>query len=711
MARAIESAANGEGGVAPGGFESTRLDEILAQKIDGDTRRRLWTSVREILGHGVDAAGVAIPSTGLALGYVQSGKTTAMTALMAAAADAGYQVIVAFLGSTNILLDQNSHRIYAALGIETRSDYRWISMRNPGGPRGTRDLRDWLAKGRIALLPMLKHSGRIQALSAVVSRAVPPGTRVLIVDDEADQASLNTKVNAAEESRIYASLSALRQVLPAHLYVQYTATPYAPLLLEPKDHLMPTFVSFLHPGPSYTGGREFFVDHERQVIRPIPTLDEQPPKTLPTDLPKSLVLALANFIVGASTLLEGDIAKAPISMLVHSTQRNDVQARYFFLLERLLRRWRNEALKAPAFDQLPPELRAEREKLTQAGGKKVDDSRLLSKVRYVLGETKPWLINSTSDVKKIDWNLSPCHILVGGNKLDRGFTVEGLTVTYMNRATTEQVDTLEQRARAFGYRADLLPYCQFFATPRTLKVLKDIVFTEYDLRARLQDWLATGGSVEAWAHEVGLMLPPGMRPTRENVIHAMNSFNVTSRWHSLRRPSLDPSARRKNLDLVTGLGVDKSEPADYGRLKHRTTSAPLNRVIESLRRWEFSSYSPDWRHQDILSFLERQENLERDVPVLLLESANASGEPRERDWDEQTGFVNLFQGKDVRPVPGKPFYPGDRAIPALDQDPSKLVLQIHHVRPGSMPQVKDLYTLAVHLGDKANVRRGERLAD
>ena len=110
----------------------------------------------------------------------------------------------------------------------------------------------------------------------------------------------------------------------------------------------------------------------------------------------------------------------------------------------------------------------------------------LERVRYALRETTLWLVNSASDVNKVDWRVAPVHVLVGGNKLDRGFTVEGLTVTYMNRPPSEQLDTLEQRARAFGYRGDLLPYCQFFATPRTLKVLREIVDTEYDLRAKLR---------------------------------------------------------------------------------------------------------------------------------------------------------------------------------------------------------------------------------
>jgi hypothetical protein len=623
---------------------------------------------------------------------------------MAGAADAGYRLIVAFLGSTNILLDQNTKRIYNALGVELRTDYRWAPMRNPTGPSGARELRDWLAKGRVVLVTMLKHSGRIDQLTSVIAR-VGVSARVLIVDDEADQASLNTKVAADEESRTYAALRRLRDALPPHLYIQYTATPYAPLLLEPRDRMLPTFVSFLHPGPGYTGGREFFVDHADRVIRSIPTLDEQAPKHLPNELPKSLVSAFANFVVGAATLLEVNLANAPISMMVHSTQRNDVQERYFYLLERLIKRWRASADGVVSVEQFPPEILAEWGSLKNVGARQIPDQVLMSRVRYVLRETKAWLINSVSAIRKVDWNLAPCHLLVGGNKLDRGFTVEGLTVTYMNRPTTVQIDTLEQRARAFGYRGDLLPYCQFFATPRTLKVLRDIVFTEYDLRARLQDWLAAGRSVEAWANEVGLMLPEGTRPTRENVVLAMNTFNATTHWHSLRRPSLDESARLENLVTLQALGILDFPTEDHGRLRHATGRLDLRQVIEALmKRWQFSgSYSPDWRHAEILGFLERQENQDRKVPVILLEGEDRT--PRVRDWDPQTGFVNLFQGADVHPTPGKPFYPGDRNILGLDENPAEIVVQVHHVQPRSHSDVNDLYTLAIHLGDVANVRR------
>ena len=126
---------------------------------------------------------------------------------------------------------------------------------------------------------------------------------VLIIDDEADQASLNTEVNQGLESRTYDALTQLRAAVPRHLYVQFTATPYAPLLLEPDDHLRPDFIELLQPGEGYTGGREFFVDHADVVVRPIPTLDEQAPRSLPTQLPKSLVEAFGSFVAGTALLL------------------------------------------------------------------------------------------------------------------------------------------------------------------------------------------------------------------------------------------------------------------------------------------------------------------------------------------------------------------------------------------------------------------------
>jgi hypothetical protein len=487
--------------------------------------------------------------------------------------------------------------------------------------------------------------------------------------------------------------------------VQFTATPYAPLLLEPDDHLRPSFVEVLQPGPGYTGGREFFVEHADVVVRPIPTLDEQAPRSLPTSLPRSLVEAFGSFVAGTALLLLADPASPPVSMLVHSTQRNDVQARYHFLLQRLVKKWQTIASGAAAADDLPVEVIHERRRITGLGAPDVTDEAFLDRVRYVLRETTLWLVNSASDVNRVDWRVAPVHVLVGGNKLDRGFTVEGLTVTYMNRPPSDQLDTLEQRARAFGYRADLLPYCQFFATPRTLKVLREIVDTEYDMRARLRDWIDSGGSVGSWAEQVGMLLPSGTRPTRQTVITALTRFNDAPTWYQLRRPSMAQQDVQHNRDLVQSLGLLEAPFRSYGRLEHRTVDVPLSRVVEELLEpcsGAEIGLSPGWRQHELVDLLRRTPAMT--VPVQLLELPD--GGPRTREWDPELGFVNLLQGPDPRPRPGTDPYPGDRAIGGVAGNPDQVVVQVHRVVPKGSASYPEVLTLAVHAGSMQMVKKG-----
>jgi hypothetical protein len=586
--KALELLAQKGGSILMVGPEAKRLDVELESMIDEGTRSKIWSSANSLLDRGPLSAGGCSGATALALGFIQSGKTTSITALLACAADQGYRVIVAFLGATNLLLDQNRKRLERSLGIDSRQDYVWVSETNPSGTVGARRLATHVERERVVLIPVLKHAKRIRSLAEALA-GLDTDVPVLIVDDEADQASLNT-AGKDSESSTYEAIQLLRKAVPNHLYVQYTATPYAPLLLDAEDLLSPESVEFLQPGPGYTGGREFFVDFAARVVRDVPALEEQGTKTPPLSLPASLVEALGSFIAGASLLLLRDPSGSPVSMLVHSTARNDVQARYHFLLNRQLAAWKQSCEVATSFDEIPEPIRDEHARLISNGVKDSGAEQFLLKVRFVLREANLWLVNKTSDVNKVDWTVSPIHILVGGNKLDRGFTVEGLTVTYMNRPASTQVDTLEQRARAFGYRRDQLPYCQFFASKRTVRSLRDIVYTEYDLRGQLQDHVGSGGSVRSWAREVGLLLPEGMKPTRDAVVQALSSTPFG--WHSLRRPVLDPTSIDHNRELVSAIGLLRASRVDYGRLSHRTTNISLDRLLkEVLVPWSVESYS------------------------------------------------------------------------------------------------------------------------
>lgn len=677
--------------------EQARLDGILAAQIDEPTRLRIWGSATAILEHDT-ALGDSDKNTGLALGFVQSGKTTSITALTAAAADDGYQLIVALLGSTRLLLDQNKSRLEKSLGIGTRADYVWISETNPVTDASGKRIKDFIERGRVCLVPVLKHAGRIRDVAKQLAR-LPKNLKVLIIDDEADQASLNTSRDS--ESKTYAAIKDLRNSVPNHLYVQYTATPYAPLLLGAADILSPQFVEFLAPGKGYTGGKEFFIDNVATVVRNVPLLDEQASKTPPIQLQTSLLQALASFLAGAALLLLHEQSSPPISMLVHSTARNDVQARYEFLIKRQITQWKGTVLDTDA-STIPEVVKRERERLVSQGIVDVSDEVFVSKLRDVLKESTIWLVNSVADVNKVDWNIAPIHILVGGNKLDRGFTVEGLTVTYMNRPASPQVDTLEQRARAFGYRGDLLPYCQFFGSKRTIRSLTEIVHTEEDLRARLRDHIEAGGSVRTWSEEIGLLLPAGMTPTRTSVVQALSAQALG--WHSQRRPSLLAADTGFNRQLLNDIGLFDAEYESHGRLEFRTLRlSDVDSVEAFLAAWALSEYSPGWLHDEFVESLKRKAEQGSGLTLMLMEN---DGQARARKWDDYIGFINLFQGHDLKPQPNGDYYPGDRDVLGIKEHPDQLVIQAHRlIHPDGASQ-GEVLALALYLGSGSIVRKG-----
>lgn len=691
---------------APLGRESSRLDVLLERAVSAESRRHLWELSGDVLD-AADALDDSATRTGLVLGYVQSGKTTAMTSLMAAAADRGYRLVVAILGSTNLLLDQNHRRIAASLGIGERSDYSWVAMQNPRGTSAARELATWLDRGRVVIVPLLKHSGRIQDLADVL-RSVDgiSAYKTLIVDDEADQGSLNTAVRSGVESPVYAAIDRLRAQLPDHTFIQFTATPYAPLLLAPTDPLFPRFVRFLRPGSGYTGGREFFVDHAAAVLRTIPFGDEQVARAAPADLPQSLVSALWGFLAGAAVLLARDPTTPPISMLVHASHKTDIQARYRFLIDRELRAIKSLLDGEGGKPSIPLPARVELDRLSSMGIAQISEGLFADRLRYVVSQAHIWLLNSVTAVRKVDWRASPVHILVGGNKLDRGFTVEGLTVTYMNRPPSDQIDTIEQRARAFGYRSEFLPFCQFFASARTLKLLREIVFTEHDLRASLRSFLEEGRSVADWASEIGLLIPGGAKPTRDAVVLSIGTAQMG--WHQLRRPSLADCAIGENWAICERIGLFSAPLRDFGRLSFRALSMSATDALALLLLpWKIDSYSGGWNHDWITQAFQRASASQSYVDVILMEqnAGRPDAAPRLRSWDAQEGFENLFQGRDVQSQIAGSYYPGDRSIPGIESEPERLAIQVHRVTPREIPNHPGLLTLAVHLGDRQVARR------
>ena len=153
-----------------------------------------------------------------------------------------------------------------------------------------------------------------------------------MLDDEADQASLDTRCDRASKSHLTVAIGNLTAALGDHVFVQVTATPFAPLLLEAGDALSPSFVEVLEPGPGYTGAKEFFVDGADAVVRLVAATEAL--RAPPRQLPLGLRQALAPSCWARRFSFTRALDNAPVSMLVHPTHRTNVHERVALLLRR-----------------------------------------------------------------------------------------------------------------------------------------------------------------------------------------------------------------------------------------------------------------------------------------------------------------------------------------------------------------------------------------
>ncbi len=299
----------------------------------------------------------------MVVGYVQSGKTLSFTTVAALARDNGYAIVILIAGTSDLLLQQSRERLTDDLRLAAGNAYeRWQHLPSPKGQPGveqlTADLEQWSkaspSNRPTILVTVMKRYQQLEQLALVLEKISehgdPSSFPTLIIDDEADQASPNVQRAADKESTTYSQIRRIRHALPRHTFLQYTATPQAPLLISLTDKLSPDWVSLLEPGQGYTGGTYFFKEHHNDFVRLIPDEDVAAFKEKGHETPKSLQQAFAAFLVGvAHGSLQSPKAPTQRSMLVHPSQQVAPHKETALWLNSLRKLWL-ELLEAPNAD-------------------------------------------------------------------------------------------------------------------------------------------------------------------------------------------------------------------------------------------------------------------------------------------------------------------------------------------------------------------------
>ena len=589
--------------------------------LDEKSQERIRSQAVAVLGHTLAPAehGDA-RRTGLVFGYVQSGKTLSFTSVIALAHDNGIPLVILFSGTKRNLHQQTHRRLEHDLQARGRDDSPWLIFSNPrSSGEVLSEIATVLKSGRVGtssnkllqklhlgqktvVVTVMKNKTRLGNVRKLMDALAQSGidlTRlpVLVVDDEADQAGLNARPGDEDDaSATHAAIRSLRAAIPRHSYIEYTATPQAPLLVNLMDVLSPDFVGVLEPGDSYRGGTYFFGGGAPEFSKRVPTEEAQEAFDIGDGPPHTLKQALASYFVASLFMVHRDVKQS--SMLVHPSHTMDMHDRFANWVRALRESWiemlveggelRSELIKGylrPAYDDLLTEQKAA-----------PDFDTVVGALPDVLAMTQVRTVNSGGeDDARIDWEAFHFWILVGGNKLDRGYTVEGLVTTYMPRgAGGQQADTIQQRARFFGYKAAYSDLCRAWLVPTTAEIYERYVDHEESLRTELIQLVANGVDVKQWKRRI--MIDPMLKPCRANVISLPYVRDRVrgdswSRFERLGRTASRPEEPAALIDAFLGdlplIRPRSRDPRDAGT--NRVATLPLAEVLELLARWSCRS--------------------------------------------------------------------------------------------------------------------------
>ena len=445
---------------------------------------------------------------GMVVGHVQSGKTANYTGVICKAADAGYRLIIVVAGIHNNLRNQTQIRIDEGfIGWDTAKKLkgsthdgvigvgRFDARNRPGF--FTNSIKDFSRSAtdpgiRLddlkvpAVLVIKKNTSTLKnVIEWLKEHNAKRGTKsisapMLLIDDEADNASINTASDKGAISRINGQIRELLGAFERSCYVGYTATPFANIFIDPEttdemlgEDLFPSdFIISLDPPSNYIGATRIFALREPNIVRHIEDNEDLLPLVHRKDhridgLPESLINAIRSFIIGRAIRLVRGQNGQHSSMLVNASRFTDVQERLRNEIDaRLNEIQRNIRVDGalPVEDALENPYIADLHKIWQEEYSDTPWAEVQSMLNDAAAPIKVVTVNSRSS-GALDYDghakSGLSVIAVGGYSLSRGLTLEGLMVSYFLR-NSMMYDTLMQMGRWFGYRGGYEDLCRLW---------------------------------------------------------------------------------------------------------------------------------------------------------------------------------------------------------------------------------------------------------
>ena len=636
---------------------------------------------------------------GLVVGHVQSGKTANYTGLICKAADAGYKLIVIIAGVHNNLRSQTQRRIDE--GFVGRDSARLLSRQNdmyvgvgrfdhtrrPVTFTNThRDFNKTMATGvgiplqnltEPAVFVIKKNSSTLKNLIEWVREHSSRGGTstidepMLLIDDEADNASINIRHGAGEVSRINGQIRDLLKIFNRSCYVGYTATPFANIFIDPStdsemrgEDLFPrSFIVSLDPPSNYFGAAAVFLENGDRFIRHIDDNEDILPIRHPQDvvlhsIPPSLADAVRAFIVGRAIRLASGHERQHCSMLVNASRFMNIQRQLrneiHTLVDSIKKSIRVKGALPPSEALADVEIGAlheiwEREfHDTEFDWPTVQDR--LHDAASPIGVVE---VNSRSP-GTLDYNNHQQDglnvIAVGGFSLSRGLTLEGLMVSYFMR-NSMMYDTLMQMGRWFGYRPGYEDLCRIWMPEAAQGWYEHIAESIEELRGEFRSMEASNATPEEFGLKVRshpdtlIVTARNKMGTGASVVVRIGLARRFIETHTLRKDvaslEINRQAARNLSQRISqaGFPIETAEREEFGFLLRRVPAGPILDFLAEYRSHEGSLLTDG---DPIRRYIEERSDDELAEWDVLFPSLR---EPGDGLTDESLGRVILCQSR------------------------------------------------------------------
>lgn len=647
----------------------------------------------------------------LLVGKVQSGKTSNLELLTALAFDNGYNLLIIYGGYDTELLRQCTERFGATFDSASGDDivesdtpivFTTNTVTKGSNPIAclTADFAvDLLEEGRPIIITCLKNSRVLSKVNRLLRTLVNvPNIKPFIIDDEGDQASLNTAKKKEKGTPTYNAIKAMKGILGNPLYLSVTATPQANIFQDDISALIPASVHLIQPGVGYNGASIYHLS-ENEIIQSI--AEEQSSTTISDPLRKAIYYFI---VASAIKQLMAEKKKEKLSdMIIHVDRKVSEHGALYSCV--------NDELKniKAAFENKDDDvdgytfyLNKLKNSYTLYTSEVIQsqfpfDNTLLEELAICIKKTGVILQNGlgkeTKETERTKWH----KIYIGGDLLQRGLTFPNLIVSYFTRFAKSggNMDTTLQRARWFGYRSKYLDLCKIFTTDEISKEFTVLAEVEDDLWEQFED-------VEKGLLEIKDIIIQAentkQKPTAKNKAK-FKKISFRNRWVKQKFIVTNDTERSTNNEYIKNLITSVTnwtkttngsnigvETAQYTIF----TAEQLNGLIQSIE----TAFDREPFNKATIKELVGTS----DIPVILMWT----------DDDNKTRYRSIYQdaakdrikalhqGANTTDIE-KLTYLGDQKVVV---DPNKINIQIHYISPGLSKHDrlgKDQYMFAIYM--------------